>query len=339
MNIQAFAATAPKNLLEAFSYPEPDLAPTEVLIEVTHCGLCHSDIHLIDNDWKRSIYPLVPGHEVIGKIVKKGSQVSFPLGARVGCSWFFSSCLDCSTCLSGDNQFCAKRKATCIGHHGGFATHMTADSRFIFAIPEKLDSAVAAPLLCAGATVYSPFRRFKIQATDRVAVLGIGGLGHLAIQFGKAFGCSVTAISTSPGKENECRAFGAEHFLTLDQIASKPAEFALSFDYILSTVHSTVDWNLICSLLKHTGTLCLLGKSPEPMSINGLSSFSSHRSITGSSLANRFQINEMLHFAAEHQIAPQIELMPMSQINEGLERLRQNKARYRIVLVQDGISP
>lgn len=332
MTIYAFAASSPKGALQSFSYPEPILGPFEVLIEITHCGICYSDIHLIDNDWKRSIYPLVPGHEVIGVLIKKGSEVTLPLGERVGVSWLFSSCLQCPTCLSGREQICPTKKATCIGHHGGFARQMTADSRFIYKIPQGIDSAHAAPLLCAGATVYAPLKRFKVQAPDRVAVIGIGGLGHLAIQFANAFGCHVTAISSSPCKEKEARGFGAKQFTTLQAIDSNPTRLRLSFDLILSTVHADLDWELICSLLTTSGTLCLLGKPPSSIRLNPLTSLSNERSVAGSSVASRATIDEMLLFAAEHAITPQIELMAFSQINEAIERVRSNKARYRIVL-------
>lgn len=332
MAIQAFAAKAAKNRLETFSYSVSDLKPFEVLIEITHCGLCHSDIHLIDNDWKSSIYPLVPGHEVVGTITQKGTEVSWPLGARVGVSWLYSSCLECPTCLSGENQVCPKRKATCIGHHGGFANQMTADSRFIYAIPDGLDSASAAPLLCAGATVYAPLRRWKMQASQKVAVVGIGGLGHLAIQFANAFGCHVTAISSSEDKKHEALSFGAKHFVTLDQLSAHPRELTQSFDLILSTPHGDLDWDLLCSLLTPTGVLCLLGRPSTPIHLNPLASLNGQRCITGSSVASRYIMNEMLNFAAEHKIKPQIELMKMSEVNEAIEKVRQNKARYRIVL-------
>ncbi len=293
---------------------------------MTHCGLCHSDLHLIDNDWGKSTYPLVPGHEVVGKIVKKGTDVPLPLGARVGVSWYLSACLECAACLKEDTQACPKKIATCIGHYGGFATHMTADARFVHPIPEGLDSAIAAPLLCAGATVYAPLRRFKVQALHRIAIIGIGGLGHLAIQFASAFGSHVTAISSSMDKKEEALSFGANDFTTVDKLT-----VSAPFDYIFSTVQADLDWDLICSLLTYSGTLCILGRPSKNISVN-IASLSNRRSITTSSVANRPLLNEMLAFAAEHQIKPKIELMQMAQINEAIERVRQNKARYRIVL-------
>jgi uncharacterized zinc-type alcohol dehydrogenase-like protein len=329
MEIHAQAALAPSSKLFPFAYAEPELGPFDVLLEITHCGLCHSDIHLIDDAWKRSIYPLVPGHEVVGKIIKRGASVTLPIEARVGASWLYSSCLECPTCLSGENQLCPSKKTMCIGHHGGFSDKMTADSRFVFPIPEKLPSELAAPLLCAGATVYAPLKRWNVQAGSNLAVIGIGGLGHVALQFGKALGCDVTAISSSPDKRSDALRFGANHFYTLSQMA----EHKMHYDFILSTVHNDLNWNQILSSLKPSGTLCFLGRPPHPLSIDVSLLLSTQRSITGSSTANRSLMNEMLHFAAHHQIAPQIELFKMSHLNEAIQKLRANQARYRIVLV------
>lgn len=210
---------------------------------------------------------------------------------------------------------------------------MTADSRFIYPIPDKLDSAHAAPLLCAGATVYAPLRRYKIQAPHKVAVIGIGGLGHLALQFASAFGCEVTALSSSLDKEQEARRFGAKHFVMLDQINS--LEPSLSFDLILSTVHADLNWDKICSLLKTTGTLCFLGKPPSPITLDLLSGLSGQRSVSSSTVANRAILGEMLQFAAEKKIVPQIEIMKMTEINEAIKKVRANKVRYRMVLAAE----
>lgn len=331
MQIHAFAAKQKGGALQSFAYTEPELLPFEVLIEVTHCGLCHSDLHLIDDDWTRSVYPLVPGHEVVGNVVKKGAAVSVALGTRVGLGWLCGCCLECPTCLSGDNQLCLKKKATCIGHHGGFADKVVADSRMVFPIPEALDSALAAPLLCAGATVYSPLKRWKVQAPQSVAVIGIGGLGHIALQFAAAFGCDVTAISSTSGKEKEARSFGANRFLSLDELKT---DFTNSFDFILSTVHADLNWNQIVSLLKPSGTLCFLGRPHNPISLDIATVLSSQRNLCGSTTANRFTTREMLLFAARHKIAPKIELFPFSKINEAIEKLRKGDVRYRIVLTK-----
>jgi uncharacterized zinc-type alcohol dehydrogenase-like protein len=327
MKIHAFAAMARGEPLQPFSYEPADLGPFEILVKVSHCGLCYSDIHLIDDDWKKSKYPLVPGHEIIGTVVKKGDAVTLKMGERVGVSWIRSSCLNCSVCYQGDTNICSQRTVTCNGNYGGFADHMVADSRFSYLIPEGLDSAHAAPLLCAGATMYTPLRQNGIQGCHSVAILGIGGLGHIGLQFAAAFGCEVTAISHSKGKEVEAKSFGATKFLTLD---SQPATG--QFDLILSTVHSDLDWNQVIGLLKPKGTLCFVGRPGNPALIEIGNLISSQKKICGSSTASRALMNEMLAFAARHQIKPQIERMALADVNKGIERVKANAVRYRVVL-------
>lgn len=328
MKIHAYAALEPRQPLRPFTYEMGSLKPHEILIKITHCGLCHSDIHLIDDDWKRSIYPLVPGHEIIGTVTKKGAETeSVKMGDRVGVSWNRSACLACPLCFEGDTNICPQKTTTCNGYHGGFADHMIADSRFAFAIPEKLDSAHAAPLLCAGATVYAPMHRFNLQPHHSVAVIGIGGLGHLALQFAAAFGAQVTAISSSPSKEAEAKSFGAHQFLSLNG-SPKPNQF----DLILSTVSVDLNWNQVLNLLKPKGTLQFVGRPESFAQIDISALISPQRSITGSSTANRALMNDMLAFAARKKIKPKIELLPLAKVNEGIERVKNNKARYRIVL-------
>lgn len=328
MKIHAYAALKAGAELTPFTYDAPELGPYEILVKVTHCGLCHSDIHLIDDNWKRSQYPLIPGHEIVGTVSKKGSSIEhLKMGQRVGVSWLRSSCLNCEVCNRGDTNICPQKTATCIGHHGGFADHMVADGRFAFPIPDGLDSAHAAPLLCAGATVYAPLKHLGIQAPDSVAIIGIGGLGHLALQFASAFGCEVTAISHSANKEAEAKEFGASHFLTL-----KNPPTPNRYDFILSTIHAEMDTNLILSLLKPSGTLCFVGRPENPVLIDIGQLISFQKKVFGSSTANRALMNEMLQFAARHKIKPKIEKMPLSDVNKGIERVKSNAVRYRVVL-------
>ena len=328
MEIHAFAALGPREELRPFTYEVSPLEPFEILVKVSHCGLCSSDIHLINDDWKSSIYPLVPGHEVIGTIVKKGDGIdALKVGQRIGVGWLHSACMHCAPCLEGDTNVCLQKKATCNGHYGGFADHLIADGRFAFPIPDGLDSAHAAPLLCAGATVYAPLRRYNIQGAHSVAVIGIGGLGHLALQFASAFGCEVSAISHSSAKEAEAKSFGAHHFLTLKN-PPKPAQF----DFILSTVDVVLDWNLIITLLKPKGILCFVGRPQSQAQIEIGNLVSTQKSICGSSTSNRSLMNEMLSFAARHKIKPKIEHLPLKEVNQGIERLKANAVRYRIVL-------
>lgn len=323
--IHALAALKPKDVLQPFSYETPSLGPYGVLLKISHCGLCHSDVHLIDNNWKRSIYPLVPGHEIIGTIAEKGKELShLALGERVGVSWVRSSCLHCPTCLQGETSICPDKTTTCNGNYGGFADFMVADGRFCYPIPKELDSAHAAPLLCGGATVYAPLRRLRNQGFRAVGVVGIGGLGHLALQFARALGCEVTALSSTPNKKQEALRLGAHHFLS---------EIPLNrFDLILCTVHQNLDWDRLIGALKPSGTLCVLGRPDTPAAVDFSQLISFQKSITGSATASRAVLGEMLSFAAFHKIAPQIEKMPLAEANQAIVRLKSGAVRYRIVL-------
>ncbi len=326
----AYAALAPKGPLTPFDYSPPSLNPIDVEIAIECCGLCYSDVHLIDDDWKISKYPLVPGHEIVGTITQVGAEVKdLKLGDRVGVGWQCGACLTCENCLSNNETSCPSKIRTCVDRYGGFADKIAVDYRFVYSLPPTLSSTEAAPLLCAGITVYTPFRLYSVQAPQTVAVIGIGGLGHLALQFAKAFGCDVTAISTSPEKEQEARRFGAHHFLSLPEI--KPGMPA-RFDFILSTVHADLDWASILSLLKPGGKLCLVGLPPSEFKIPARLLVSGNRSVCGSGTGSRLHMREMLQFAADHQIRAQVETLPLSQLNEAIARIKENKARYRLVL-------
>lgn len=328
MKIQAFAAFSPKESLKPFSYEIKELTPFEVLIKISHTGLCYTDLYMINNDWKRSSYPLVPGHEVVGKVVQKGTSSQIDLGKRVGVSWVKGACLHCENCLQGNTNVCPQKIGSYNkGAFGGFADHIVADSRFVYSIPDSLSSEHAAPLLCAGATMYSPFRRYNISAAHHVAILGIGGLGHLGLQFSKAFGCETTALSSSPSKREEAQKFGADHFHTLNNLPKNP-----SYHFILCTADIDLDWNQMLSLLKPGGSLCFLSRPSKGAHIDFAYLVSTQRQIVGSNNANRFHMKEMLEFCAKKKITPQVELMPLAKINEAIERLKKNEVRYRVVL-------
>ncbi len=330
--IQAQAALSKGAALEAFSYEPQELGPNDIEIEISHCGLCHSDIHLIDDGWSRSKYPQVPGHEIVGTVGAKGAAVNhLELGQRVGVGWQRSACLECDLCLGGEENLCASQQATCMGHHGGLANRIRIDGRFAFALPPELDSAVAAPLLCGGVTVYSPMRRFGIGATSSVAVVGIGGLGHMAILMLRALGAEITALSTSPTKKDEALAMGAHHFASSTDPKDLRKQFG-RFDLILSTVHARLDWTTYLQTLRANGSLCLLGIPPGVVGFPPSLLITGQRSITGSDIGGRAVIREMLRFVTRHKIAPQIQRMPMSEANAGLTRLRENQVRYRLVL-------
>jgi alcohol/geraniol dehydrogenase (NADP+) len=334
--IHAYAVLAAAKPLEPFEYSPSELKDDDVEIAIECCGLCHSDLHVMDNDWKISKYPLVPGHEIIGKIIRKGPAVQgavrgLELGQRVGVGWQCGACLHCEFCLGGDETVCNAKVRTCVDRYGGFADKIITDSHFVYPIPASLNSEAAAPLLCAGITVYSPFKVYGIQAPQSVAVIGIGGLGHLALQFARAFGCDVTAISNSPNKEQEARRFGARHFLSLNDPSQIKNSFN-SFDFILSTVNADLDWTVLGQLLRPHGKLCFVGlplndvKFPVRLLVSG------NRSICGSGTGSRTHMIEMLEFCARHNIQAQVEIMPMHQLNRAAERLKAGKARYRIVL-------
>lgn len=332
MKISAFASLEPKGPLQSFSYDAAALAAHDVEITISHCGICYSDIHLIDDDWNRSQYPFVPGHEIVGTVAAIGKDVTdLRPGQRVGVGWQRSACLDCEFCAQGNENLCPRQQAICVGHHGGFADRIRTDSRFVFALPDELPSEAAAPLLCGGATVFAPLDRFGVNKRSKVGVIGIGGLGHMALLFLKAFGCEVTAFSSSESKREEVLKMGAHHFVP----STQPREIlqqANRFDILLSTVHARIDWISYIQTLKPNGVLCLVGAPPGFMQFPAGLLIAAQRTVCGSDIANRATIVKMLEFAAKHRIFPQVETAPMSQVNLGIERLRANQVRYRMVM-------
>jgi uncharacterized zinc-type alcohol dehydrogenase-like protein len=330
--IDALAALAKGGALEPWSYEPAALGAHDVEIEVSHCGLCHSDIHLIDDGWGRSAYPQVPGHEIVGTVAAAGPEVRhLAVGQRVGVGWQRSACLECDLCLAGQENLCRKQQATCMGHHGGLANRIRIDGRFAFELPDELASEFAAPLMCGGVTVYSPLRRFGIGATSTVAVIGIGGLGHMALLMARALGADTTAFSTSPDKRAEALAMGANDFAASNDPKEVRKHFG-RFDLVLSTVHARLDWTTYLQTLRPNGTLCLLGMPPGVIQFPPSLLVTGERSITGSDIGSRSAIREMLRFSTRHKIAPQVQRMPMAEANAALTRLRQNQVRYRLVL-------
>jgi uncharacterized zinc-type alcohol dehydrogenase-like protein len=330
--IQGLAAHAAGAELLPFRYDPGELGSQEVEIAITHCGVCHSDLHLISNDWGMSQYPFIPGHEVIGSVAAVGDGVrSLQVGQRVGLGWQSNSCGECEWCTRGMENLCPAAEGTCVHRHGGYADRVRANARFVIPIPEALDSEHAAPLLCGGITVYNPLRTHGINPSSRVGIVGIGGLGHIAIQFARVFGAEVTAFSTSAAKEEEVRALGAHHFVnTRESKAVK--EMASSQDFILSTVNVDQDWGVYMQTLRPTGTLCLVGIPPSPVTIQAFPMISGLRSITGSPTGSPHQLREMLDVAARHGVKAQTECFPMAKANEAIEKVKKNKVRYRAVL-------
>jgi uncharacterized zinc-type alcohol dehydrogenase-like protein len=308
------------------------LGPGDVEIKIEYCGVCHSDLHLINNDWGMSMYPMVPGHEVIGHVSALGTNVKgLKLGQRVGIGWQAGACLECDYCLRGEENLCAQNQPTCVGRPGGFAERLRVHSHFAFPIPEAIESEKAGPLLCGGLTVFTPLRVFAVTPLMRVGVIGIGGLGHLALQFLRAFGCEVIAFSSTPGKEAEAKKFGAHHFADSRDSAGM-AKLRASFDFLLSTVFADLDWNAYLDLLRPKGKLCIVGAVVQPLSIPAFPLLVGQKTLCGSNTGGSSTMREMLEFAARHGIAPQVELTPMAEANAGLARLASNQVRYRLVL-------
>jgi uncharacterized zinc-type alcohol dehydrogenase-like protein len=330
--IQGLAAHAAGAELLTFRYDPGELGPAEVEIAVTHCGICHSDIHLVSNDWGISQFPFIPGHEVVGKVSVVGSAVrSLKPGDRVGLGWQSNSCGECEWCTRGMENLCAQSEATCVHRHGGYADRVRANARFVIPIPDALPSENAAPLMCGGITVYNPLRTHGVNPSSRVGVVGIGGLGHMAIQFARTFGAEVTAFSTSAGKEEEARSLGAHHFVnTRESKAMK--EVAGCFDFIVSTINADQDWGVYIAALRPTGTLCFVGVPPSAVSVQAFPLISGMRSIGGNPTGSPYRLKEMLDVAARHGVKAQTERFPMAKANEAIEKVKKNKVRYRAVL-------
>ena len=322
--------------LVPFDYEPPALADHDIHLSVTHCGLCYTDVHGIDDHWGITPFPFVPGHEIVGHISEMGPAVTgFKEGDRVGVGWQGRSCGRCEWCLRGEEHLCAEvAENAAWSPYGGISTSFKADSRFTYHLPEAMPSEEAAVMLCAGLTVYSPLRTYRVGPSHKVGVIGVGGLGHLAIQFARALGCDVTAISSSPDKEEEARALGADHFILAgDRDAIKRHE--LTFDMLLYTAHADLDWTPLMLALRNCGRMVMVGFPPAEVRFDAMELVVHQNSMTGSLLGSRATMREMLAFAQAKGIRPMTEQMPMGQVNEAVRRLKENKARYRIVLVND----
>jgi uncharacterized zinc-type alcohol dehydrogenase-like protein len=314
-----------------------DLGPLgaeDVEVAVEHCGLCHSDLSVFNNDWGNSQYPAILGHEVVGRVTAvgphaKGRQV----GQRVGVGWFSASDMHCRQCMSGNHHLCPQVQATIIGHRGGFASHIRVHWAWAFPLPEKLNFAEAGPLLCGGVTVFAPLTRFA-RPTDRVGIIGIGGLGHMAVKFAAAYGCDVTAFTASESNFEEAKGFGAHHVVSTKNPAAIK-RLGGTFDLLISTVNVKLDWDALIGTLAPNGKLHVVGAVLEPIPVTAFSLILQQRSVSGSPTGSPVAIETMLDFASRHNVAPQTEHFPMSKINEAFARLASGKAHYRIVLDAD----
>ncbi len=332
MKIKAYAADKQGAELKPFEYEVSELASDEVEIKVEYCGICHSDLSMLDNEWGMTQYPFVPGHEVVGTIAAIGSNVkTLSLGQRVGLGWYSRSCMTCHSCMSGDHNLCASTESTIVGRYGGFADKVRAHYAWAVPLPEELNPESAGPLFCGGITVFNPIVQFDIKPTDKVGVIGIGGLGHMALGFLHSWGCDVTAFSSDPSKEKEVKELGANHFInSKDPEALKSV--ANSFDFIISTVSADLDWSIYISLLKPKGRLHFVGVAPSPVASHVFPLITGQKSISGSPLGSPATTAKMLDFAARHEIEPVVEIYPFSEVNEAMARLKSGKARYRIIL-------
>jgi len=332
--LMGYAARAKGQPLEPFTYESPKLGINDVRVSITHCGVCHTDIHGIDNYYGISTYPFVPGHEIAGYVSEIGSGVSgLKEGDRVGIGWQGRSCMKCEWCMKGEEQLCLDiANSGTWKPYGGFSSSIVVDSRFVYSLPDGMPSEVAAVLMCAGVTVYSPLRRYASQFS-KIGIIGVGGLGHLAIQFAHALGYDVTAISTSPKKKEQALAFGADNFISEDRASLR--QFEYGFDLLLCTANGRLNWGDLITVLNKNGRLVLVA-FPD-VTLNSTDLVAHQLSITGSFLCNRATMREMLSFALEHGIKPMIELMPMSRVNEAINKVKENKARYRIVLVNSNV--
>jgi len=310
------------------------LAPEDVEITVEHCGICHSDLSVRDNEWGITQYPAVLGHEVVGRINAVGDAAKgLAVGQRVGVGWYAGSCTHCRQCKGGDQHLCPTATATIVGHRGGFASRVRAHWAWAIPIPDALNHRDAGPLLCGGITVFNPLAMYA-RPTDRVGVVGIGGLGHMAVKFAAAWGCEVTAFTSSAGKFDEARGFGAHHVVSSRDSAAIQ-KLARSLDLLLVTVNVPLDWESLIGTLAPKGRLHVVGAVLEPIPVSAMSLIMTQRSVSGSPTGSPTDIATMLDFAARHGVTPQTEHLPMSEINEAFERLEAGKARYRIVLDAD----
>ncbi len=322
---------SPKGQLEPFTYEPGPLGKDEVEVAVTHCGICHSDMSMVDNEWGMSAYPLVPGHEVVGTVAAMGPEVrGLRIGQRVGVGWQNGSCGACEWCHNAKQHLCAKEVDTIVHHHGGFADRVRVQGVFAAPIPDGVDSVDAGPLMCAGITVYAPLLHNNVKPGMKTAVVGVGGLGHLAVQFLAKMGCDVTAISTTHDKDAEAKKLGATHFIAtrgtdeLDKAAG-------SFDFILVTATASLPWDKYLAALRPEGTICVVGVAGEGVTLPLFPMIVAEKKVVGGRASSPSDVQRMFAFAAQHGVEPMVERFAMKDINAAVERARKG-ARYRVVL-------
>ena len=340
MRVNAYAAPAAGQPLAPITIERRDVGSNDVLIQVEYAGICHSDIHTVNGDWGPQPFPVVPGHEIVGLVTEVGSEVTrHQVGDRVGVGCMVNSCGECTNCRNGDEQYCAQgmvptyagpdRDGTTT--QGGYSTHVVVDADYVLTVTEGIDPAAAAPLLCAGITTYSPLRRWGAGPGKKVAVVGLGGLGHMGVKIAQALGAEVTVLSQSLKKQEDGLRLGADHY----HATSDPDTFealAGTFDLIINTVSAHIDVDAYLGLLAVDGTLVNVGAPAEPLSLNVFSLITGRRSYAGSMIGGIAETQEMLDFCAEHSIGAEVEVIPAEQINEAYERVLASDVRYRFVI-------
>ncbi len=340
MKTPAYAAADAASPLAPFTIDRREPGPHDVVIDILYCGVCHSDIHQARDEWGTSIFPMVPGHEIIGLVQQVGKKVDhWEVGDTVGVGCFVDSCRECEACRDGEEQFCEKGASFTYNSrerdgvtptYGGYSTRIVVDESYVLKIPDSLPLDRAAPLLCAGITTYSPLRQFGVRAGDPIAVVGLGGLGHMAVKLAKGMGAHVTVLSHSPEKKNDALKLGADDFI----VTRDPEVFVANagrFSFILDTVSAQHDYNAYLNLLRRDGTLVLVGV-PEPSPLAAWPLISGRRRIAGSLIGGIRETQEMLDFCAEHGIAADVEVIPIQRINEAFERTLKSDVRYRFVI-------
>ena len=330
--VNAFAAHDAGGQLEKFQYELPKLGSDQVDIKVDYCGICHSDLSMINNEWGMTQYPLVPGHEIVGEVVAVGDEVkNLNIGDKVGLGWFSASCMHCNQCMDGSQHLCGTAEATIVGRHGGFGDYVRGHWSWAVPLPKGIDMAKAGPLLCGGITVFNPIIMAGVKPTDKVGVIGIGGLGHMALKFLSAWGCEVTAFSSNPNKKEQILKMGA-HNVVNSRDPKELESIAGSLNFILNTTNVTLDWNSYLTTLAPKGRFHNVGAVLEPMAIPAFTLIGGEKSVAGSPLGSIALTRTMLEFCVRHDIYPTVEEFKMEDVNKAMKHLEDGNARYRIVL-------
>ena len=338
---KGYAAQDERTDLAPWTFERREVGPHDVQFEILFCGVCHSDLHQIKNDWFPGIFPMVPGHEIVGRVVKVGDHVKkFKVGDLAGTGCMVDSCQVCDNCKDGQEQYCMEGNTPTyngLGRdgktpmYGGYSNTIVVREEFVLHVSDKLNLAAVAPLLCAGITTYSPLKHWKVGKGHKLAVLGLGGLGHMAVKFGVAFGAEVTVLSTSPKKEEDAKKLGAHHFLvTSDEEQVEAAKN--SFDFILDTVSAEHDFNMYLSLLKTNGAMICVGIPSDPAAIKAFSLINGRKTLAGSSIGGIAETQEMLDYCAEHNIVSDIEMIDIKDIQTAYDRMTKGDVRYRFVI-------